>query len=223
VKSFGEASQDRRFDRPRLWRHAVASAAGARLIAQRLRSMDPEEAFLAGLVHDMGIIILDQYFHEGFRRVVDLVFSMGMPLPDAAREIFGRDHAYVGRQLARRWNFPAGVAEAIGCHHEPSRARLNPTLTSIVHLADYLETVAPAEAAPSADGTEAPAQVATAAAPAPGTPLLPVDAPDPFREVGALDEGALAVLGLGPDEVEGLRLAIAAERWRAEAFLSMVP
>jgi putative nucleotidyltransferase with HDIG domain len=132
VKSFGEASRDRRFDRVRLWRHTVACAAGARLLAQRFGTQDPEEAFLAGLVHDMGIVVFDQFFHDGFRRVADLVTGMGTPLVEAEREIFGRDHAFVGRQLARRWNFPVPVIEAIGCHHEPGRARVDPDRKSVV-------------------------------------------------------------------------------------------
>ena len=65
-------------------------------------------------------MVFDQFFHDGFRRVADLVTGMGMPLVDAEREIFGRDHAFVGRQLARRWNFPSAVTEAIGCHHDPA-------------------------------------------------------------------------------------------------------
>ncbi len=237
VKSFGQSSRDRRFDRSRLWRHTVACAAGAQLLSKRLGSDDPEDAFLAGLVHDMGVVIFDQFFHDGFRRVVDLVTGMTMPLVDAEREIFGRDHAFVGRQLARRWNFPVSVAEAIGCHHAPSRARLDPTLAAIVHLSDWLE---------ASTGVSPGAQNSASAGipPAPGTDTGTVvegatgltehaedaefapaaEAPaDPFCASGPLDPGALEVLGLRPQDLGGLRLAVAAERWRAEALISLLP
>lgn len=215
VKSFGQSSRDRRFDRGCLWRHTVACATGAQFLAKRLGAEDPDEAFLAGLVHDMGIVVFDQFFHDGFRRVVDLATGMGMPLIEAEREIFGRDHAFVGRQLARRWNFPASVAEAIGCHHAPGRARCNPTLAAIVHLSDWLEAstgVTPIAAdEPAVNGQDVESGPPSSA---------PVD---PFCASGPLDPGALEVLGLRSEGLEELRVAVAAERWQAEALISLLP
>jgi putative nucleotidyltransferase with HDIG domain len=245
VKSFGEPSRDGRLDRRRLWRHTVACAAGAALLSERLGAGDAEEAFLAGLVHDMGVVILDQYFHDGFRLVVDLVTGMGMPLVDAEHEIFGRDHAFVGRQLARRWNFSSPVSEAIGCHHEPGRARLDPTLAAIVHLSDWLEMTTGMLLAPGtepsagitpdlgampdsrADGGAAKEDAVGPAAQTGEAGRVPAAAaaahPDPFCESGPLDPAALEVLGLRPEDLEGLRLAVAAERWRTEALVSLLP
>ena len=261
VKSFGQSSRDRRFDRGRLWRHTVACAAGAQLLSKRLGSDDPDEAFLAGLVHDMGVVIFDQFFHDGFRRVADLVIGMTMPLVDAEREIFGRDHAFVGQQLARRWNFPVSVAEAIGCHHAPGRARCDPTLAAIVHLSDWLEAATGVSSdvgglpgvgiSPGAGATpgSGPAPVATIAPSAEteavgatdgvaGSKMNGQDAEfapdadsapavealgDPFCASGPLDPEALEVLGLRFQDMEGLRLAVAAERWRAEALVSLLP
>lgn len=245
VKSFGEPSKDRRFDRVRLWRHTVACAAGARLLAQRFGADDPEEAFLAGLVHDMGIVVFDQFFHDGFRRVADLVTGLGTPLVDAEREVFGRDHAFVGRQLARRWNFPVPVIEAIGCHHAPGRARVDPMLTASVHLADWLEatsgaapgarvlSITGADAGVAAENGAGRLSKACLAEPAsgslpsadpagtvPGAAAIPLD---PFCQAGPLDPAALEVLGIRPGEVEELRLAVAAERWRTEALVSLLP
>jgi HD-like signal output (HDOD) protein len=249
VKSFGQSSRDRRFDRSRLWRHTVACAAGARLLSKRLGSDDPEDAFLAGLVHDMGVVVFDQFFHDDFRRVADLVTGMTMPLVDAEREIFGHDHAFIGRQLARHWNFPASVAEAIGCHHAPGRARCAPTLAAVVHLSDWLEAstgVAPGAGISSAAGATPGAGSAPASTIVPGAVMEAgvatngatgptvtgqeaefapaAEAPaDPFCASGPLDPGSLEVLGLRPQDLEGLRLAVAAERWRAEALVSLLP
>ncbi len=248
VKSFGESSRDRRLDRGRLWRHAVACAAGSRMLSRRLGGEDPEEAFLGGLVHDMGIVVLDQFFHDGFRQVADLAIGMNMPLTDAEREVFGRDHAFVGRQLARRWNFPAAVAEAIGCHQDPARARLNPRLAAIVHLTDWLET-APSAAARAGDPSVAPdgATGDPAAGPAVATSELcgveptgsgaddrpaqrPAERPapadeeslDPFCAPGSLDPAALEVLGLGFPDLEPLHIAVAEERSRTATLMSVL-
>lgn len=139
VKSFGRTSNDRRFQPAALWRHSVASAAGARLLALRLGAGEAEEAFLAGLVHDMGIVIIDQYLHEDFRAILDLVSTRRVTLREAEREVLGRDHAFIGALLARRWNFPGAVVEAIGCHHAPWRAKRDPRLAAIVHLANARE------------------------------------------------------------------------------------
>jgi putative nucleotidyltransferase with HDIG domain len=248
VKSFGESSRDRRFDRGRLWRHTVACAAGARMLSRRLGGGDPEEAFLAGLVHDMGIVVFDQFFHDGFRRVADLATGMGMPLIAAEREVFGSDHAFVGRQLARRWNFPAAVAEAIGCHHEPGRARLVPILAATVHLADWLEGAAEiAPEVPVASEAEGVTETGPVSVPASG-PEVGADArtradgaepaangedvqrgpaeaipADPFCASGPLDPLVLEMLGLRLQDLEGLRLAVAEERLRTEALMSLLP
>jgi HD-like signal output (HDOD) protein len=222
VKSFGESSPDRRFDRVGLWRHAVVCAMGARLIAEQLATDDPEEAFLAGLVHDMGIVVLDQFFHDGFRQVIDLVIGMGMPLIDAEREVFACDHSTIGRQLARRWNFPAAVAEAIGCHHQPARARINPTLASVVHLSDWLEaeTAIRSTADPEAgtsDSGQADSDAAQIAGPGEGSRA------GPFGASGPLDPSALEVLGLAPEDLKRLQRALTEDRWRAEALASLLP
>jgi putative nucleotidyltransferase with HDIG domain len=224
VKSFGESSRDRRFDRGRLWRHTVACAGGAQLLAKRLGGEDPEEAFLAGLVHDMGIVIFDQFFHDGFRRVADLVTGMGMPLVDAEREIFGRDHAFVGRELARRWNFPTAVVEAIGCHHLPGRARLDPRLTAIVHLSDGLEASSGVPSDPENSGPEnsTGAGATPVSGCAPDAGRAP-DLPDPFCASGPIDFVALEVLAISPTDLEELRRIVAADRWRTEALVSLLP
>jgi putative nucleotidyltransferase with HDIG domain len=139
VKTFGVSSADQRFNRALLWRHTVACAVGARLLSQELRTIDPEEAFLAGLLHDMGMVILDQYFHPDFRRVLDRVVGQGQGLLEAEQEVLSSDHAAMGAILARRWNFPAPVIEAIARHHRPDLAEKSPQLTALVHLAHALQ------------------------------------------------------------------------------------
>lgn len=137
LTTFGNASSNRKFDRALFWRHSIGCACTARLLGKRLRLVDPEEAFLAGLIHDMGRIVFDHYFATEFARVLERT-QAGEPLLPVEREVFGVDHATVGRLVAQKWNFPPGVAEAIGAHHEPSRAEKAGSLAAVVHVADEL-------------------------------------------------------------------------------------
>ncbi len=138
LNTFAGPAQTKRFDRGLFWRHSIGCATTARLLAKRLRLVDPEEAFLAGLIHDMGRVIFDHYFSAEFSKLLDRALAGETALMPIERETFGLDHAEVGRLMAQRWNFPAGVTEAIACHHEPERARQSPQLCALIHVADEL-------------------------------------------------------------------------------------
>jgi len=194
VRNFGEPSRDRRFDRAALWKHAVACGIGSRSLARRLAQEDAEEAFLAGLVHDMGLVILDQYFHEEFQRVLDLVLDAKTPQVEAEREVVGTDHAQIGGWLSRRWNFPASVTEAVTCHHEPWKARRAETLAAIVHVAN---------ACGPGSGPEAEAEGEPTHTPSPGSLSWERDPIDPR---------AMERLGLQPNDIVAFRLALL-EEW----------
>ncbi len=104
------------YRRRELWRHLVSVGIGARLIAMRRRFAEFEDAFLAGLLHDVGIVLEDQHFHEAFRRVVaglDGTRTLGA----VEREVFGFDHMMLGERLAASWGFPEAVRGAARHHH----------------------------------------------------------------------------------------------------------
>ena len=99
-----------------LWQHLVAVGIGARLIAMRQRMPDFEDAFVAGLLHDIGIVLEDQYAHEHFRKVIaDL--DNNTSLVEAERNRLGFDHASLGARVAGNWRFSETVKAAIGYHH----------------------------------------------------------------------------------------------------------
>jgi putative nucleotidyltransferase with HDIG domain len=104
------------YQRHELWRHLVAVGVCARLVAVRCGMSNFEDAFLAGLLHDIGIILEDQYVHEGFCRVLgDLA---GQPTLSAVEERhLGFDHCALGFALAELWRFPPAVRAAIRYHH----------------------------------------------------------------------------------------------------------
>lgn len=104
------------YRRSELWRHLVAVAVCARLIAMRQRIAAFEDAFLAGLLHDIGIILADQGMHGAFRRLV-LSLAADQPLVLQEQQALGFDHTELGEHFAQRWKFPGSVIAAIRYHH----------------------------------------------------------------------------------------------------------
>ena len=119
-----------------LWRHSQACAIAARLIARHCRFTNLDLAYTAGLLHDIGKVILNRYMKEAYHEVVELVTSQEIPFMDAEDRILGFNHAMVGARLAERWSLPAQLVESIEKHHQPGHASEDQKLTAIVHLAD---------------------------------------------------------------------------------------
>ena len=125
------------FDRRQLWRHSVITAILAEMLAEPYAEEHPQ-AFTAGLLHDLGRAVLDQYFPELWKQVCEEVVSRQCRWLEVERELLGTDHAEVGSWVAERWDFHPGLTDSIRFHHEPGRAEVAPRLTGIVHLADLL-------------------------------------------------------------------------------------
>ncbi|NSW83460.1 MULTISPECIES: HDOD domain-containing protein [Syntrophothermus] len=121
-----------------LWRHSQAVAISCRMIARTVKFRNQEEAYTAGLLHDIGKVILNRHLQEAYQEVIDSVQKNGTSFIEAEEKILGFNHAQVGSRIAEKWNLPDGLVEAIACHHSPGAARINSTLTSIVHLADAM-------------------------------------------------------------------------------------
>lgn len=101
------------------WSHSLRTAMAARELAQRV-SQDAGKAFLLGLVHDVGQLILAMTSPAQEARALKLGRLEGVPLHAAERRVLGVSHAEVGAAVARKWNFPASIADAIAHHHEPA-------------------------------------------------------------------------------------------------------
>lgn len=99
-----------------LWRHLVSVGIGARMVAMRLRFRNFEDMFLAGLLHDLGIILEDQYAHRAFCQAIEGLRAEGT-LVDAERQALGFDHVLLGQCVAQEWRFPEPVRAAMGYHH----------------------------------------------------------------------------------------------------------
>ncbi|MFA5880997.1 MAG: HDOD domain-containing protein [Eubacteriales bacterium] len=119
-----------------LWKHCMSTALIARSLAKKVNYELPDQAFIAGLLHDIGKIVLNTYMKESFHSVIEKVNKENIPFMDAEQQILGFDHAIVGSRVAEKWNLPQELVEAIASHHSPSRAEINPKLTSLTHIAD---------------------------------------------------------------------------------------
>jgi putative nucleotidyltransferase with HDIG domain len=100
-----------------LWEHAFGAALAARVIAADIRQVNPEEAFLAGLMHDIGKLIMHNQDKAKFHKVIENCFNDGVSFEEAEREVYPFTHAEVGGCVLKKWNFPEVLVEAVLQHH----------------------------------------------------------------------------------------------------------
>lgn len=119
-----------------LWKHSLAVALGSRIIAEKRNAECVEDAFIAGLLHDAGKIILDPYIVEREKAFKKCLQNGQQKFIKAEKEILGFDHAEVMSRAARFWRYPETQSTAIRYHHSPLQSG-NCELAFIVHLADF--------------------------------------------------------------------------------------
>ena len=119
-----------------LWRHSLACASAAQALAVRARYRATEEAFVAGLLHDIGKVVLNTYLKDQFARVFLRAASGGVTFAQAEREVLGFDHAQAGACLLERWSLPASLVTAVRWHHAPLESPPPSLLPCLVHVAD---------------------------------------------------------------------------------------
>lgn len=124
-----------------LWRHQMRVASGAKAIAKAegLDAERQEEAFVGGVLHDAGVLVLASNFPADYDRVAELVATEKVQLPTAEQEIFGVTHAEVGAYLFGLWGLPSPVLKIVSLHHHPYVLG-EPGMTTVtaVHAADAL-------------------------------------------------------------------------------------
>ncbi len=122
----------------RLWKHSVVTASIARLIANRFRFPTEGKEYTAGLLHDMGKLVVIQYFPKEYAIVESLIHDLCSTDIDAELQTLAISHAEIGYQLGQKWRLPKEYLDVMQYHHSVRMPHNNMVLTSIVRFADLL-------------------------------------------------------------------------------------
>jgi HD-like signal output (HDOD) protein len=120
------------------WRHSLGCAVVCRELAERIRYPDPDKAYLAGLLHDLGILVNSLAYPEEYGKVLAVATEKGIPLAEQEMHELGFTHCESGSILGNMWQLPRAVNEVIAHHHDVSKAPGDNPLVALVHVGDML-------------------------------------------------------------------------------------
>ena len=121
-----------------LWEHSLGVGVAANLIARKLGLPECEEIATAGLLHDIGKVLIRIKCSDAENDIIEFAYQQQTFTLDAEREIINTDHAEVGGWLANSWFLPDKLIEPIAFHHDVARSENYRTKTAVVHIADIL-------------------------------------------------------------------------------------
>ncbi len=126
------------FDPTVFWEHSLGCALVCRHLARSLNVADPGKAYLAGLLHDLGIIVNLWLLPQEFRAAFTIASSEGIPLHESEQTSMGFNHCDSGRLLAENWGLAPALIEVVAYHHSPEKSPQASELVALVHIADLL-------------------------------------------------------------------------------------
>jgi putative nucleotidyltransferase with HDIG domain len=191
IRIFPRGERTPHFTQAGLWIHSVAVGTAARALADQFgRSSPPEQLFTIGILHDVGKLVLDQFFHDRFQQVLTAARAEGLEPHLAEREMIGLDHGEIGAMLLTRWQIPDQVANPIEAHHRQDvPAGTDGADLAILRISDSIAW----ELALGSEGADSP------------PPILDAD---------------LKMLGMKETDLEKLRGNVIAARDRIYAFFA---
>jgi len=137
MSSLPRDSSEEESIRKHYWNHSVATGLIARILDRKLGMRSKGREFVGGLLHDIGKIILDAYFHEDFMEAHTLSIAQHRSIHQIEKEVCGTTHMDIGFYLAQKWNLPPYLSDIILWHHTPSKASF-PDITSLISIANQL-------------------------------------------------------------------------------------
>ncbi|MCC6266230.1 MAG: HDOD domain-containing protein [Dehalococcoidia bacterium] len=138
MNAFKRNGVDDGFDLDLFWGHSVAVAVASEALARKTLGAKPEDAFTAGILHDIGRLVLRQVMPQEFARAVAIARSGDIPLHDAEFETTGYQHDEIGQALGERWKFPGHLVDAVRCHHDGSLTAAADGLAGVVSQSNQL-------------------------------------------------------------------------------------
>lgn len=120
------------------WRHSLGCALVTQRMAKRIEYAEPEKAYLAGLLHDIGFLVNSVLYTEDFRECLRCAAERHAPLHVIEEQVLGFTHCDSGRMLLEHWGLPKDLVDAAGCHHDTSLLAAAGPLSCLVHLSDLL-------------------------------------------------------------------------------------
>ena len=127
------SQQDRR-----LFTHSVQTAHIARFLATEADFYKVDEIAVVGLLHDLGLVVMETYFSDRFLSARQYAVEYGVPTHVAERELFGTDHAEIGGWTLKEWRLPENIIESVARHHSFDPDTYHARKTAVIHVADVL-------------------------------------------------------------------------------------
>ncbi len=134
----GREKSGRTFSFNQLWLHCTACGICCKMIAERIFSINGDDAYLTGILHDIGLIVEVQVDEEGFVRAFDTLTAEPPSIVELENRFLGTDHCRIGYLLAREWQLPDPIAEAIRDHHAVTDLLVPASPTGILQLSEYI-------------------------------------------------------------------------------------
>jgi putative nucleotidyltransferase with HDIG domain len=138
VDKFSGESGGRYFDRGEFWEHSLSVAMASKLLCAKDPSMNQEEAHIAGLLHDIGKIVMDNQAPQKFQKAMQEVLANGMDVLEAEREHVGLSHDEAGALVAEQWRFPEFIQVVVKHHHDPDKATQHSDMAHLVAMANEI-------------------------------------------------------------------------------------
>ncbi len=129
-------------DAEEVWVHSlIVGLLSSKIVEHKKIDLPKDLAFTSGLLHDIGKVILTQFFPYHILDIRNELKNMTTTFTELEKKYFGYDHQEVGVQVLTAWNFPAELIEVVGHHHNPQNAKKFPLLASVVHIANTIAII----------------------------------------------------------------------------------
>ncbi len=138
LKAFPGSRDTEAFQREAFWEHSAGTGEISRVLSAKLQMRLHGIEFTGGLLHNIGKIVLHQYYPQELSKAFKLASEENIPSIVAEQRVLGTDHAEVGAWMAEKWSLPSSIVESIRYHHQPQLAPEHSVLTAIVHIASSL-------------------------------------------------------------------------------------